>query len=427
MRSVLSSWKRRLLFEKHVKPEPQSAPQIIATRVFRFVERSTELKTFKKSMKRKNVRRKKRETDAQDERRQLLESTPLTNSLPLTFNFLIASQNIPSCEYSRIDGNAIRVSQTGYMVYLKDERPPFKADIRRLMDTDAFDVRRPEIFMSYEDKSKINKRILRESKREEEEKNKMRKGEAEIARKQWMVSEYNSMVQKIKQNQHTFDDFADLFEKLGQPFVHTTNDGYVTRCTSNESVCINNMALSTIDGVLCQKRQAEELSRLNALQKKRNSTKRKQTPNTTRGDDGIGIVMGLQDHDIWAHQEERAKQDENQKKELLHLEKTLPEFDALKAKYNGTINIDSCLGYELLTLLSVCGLAKGNSGKSKPEKRKVLRDNNITNERLTVFVDDATKRLNQIQELLAGDVALPTIEGDDNSVASELSHISNCE
>ena len=137
--------------------------------------------------------------------------------------------------------------------------------------------------------------------------------------------------------------------------------------------------------------------------------------------------MGLQDHDIWAHQEERAKQDENQKKELLHLEKTLPEFDALKVKYNGTINIDSCLGYELLTLLSVCGLAKGNSGKSKPEKRKVLRDNNITNERLTVFVDDATKRLNQIQELLAGDVALPTIEGDDNSVASELSHISNYE
>ena len=53
MRSVLSSWKRRLLFKKHVKPEPQSAQQIIATRIFRFVERSAELKTLKKSMTKK--------------------------------------------------------------------------------------------------------------------------------------------------------------------------------------------------------------------------------------------------------------------------------------------------------------------------------------------------------------------------------------
>ena len=111
----------------------------------------------------------------------------------------------------------------------------------------------------------------------------------------------------------------------------------------------------------------------------------------------------------------------------MHLEKKIHEFDALKVKHGGSINLDRCLTSQLLTLLSVCGLTKGNSGKSKPEKRKVLRDNNITNERLTVFVDDATKRLNQIQELLAGDVALPTIEGDDNSVASELSHISNYE
>ena len=84
------------------------------------------------------------------------------------------------------------------MVYLKDERPPFEADIHRLMDTDVFDVRRPEIFMSYEDKSKVNKRILCESKREEEKKNKMRKDKAKIARKQWMISEYNNMVQQIQ-------------------------------------------------------------------------------------------------------------------------------------------------------------------------------------------------------------------------------------
>ena len=117
----------------------------------------------------------------------------------------------------------------------------------------------------------------------------------------------------------------------------------------------------------------------------------------------------------------------------MHLEKTLHEFDALKVKHNGTINLDRCLGFELSSLLSVCGLAKGNSGKSKLDKSKILQDNNITNKRLTVFVDDTTKRLNKIKERLAGDVVLPNIEDDDKSLASEpddsdddLSHLRNC-
>ena len=110
----------------------------------------------------------------------------------------------------------------------------------------------------------------------------------------------------------------------------------------------------------------------------------------------------------------------------MHLKKTLYEFDALKAKHGDSINLDRCSGFKLLTLLSVCGLAKGNSGKLKPDKCKILRDKNITKERLTVFVDDA-KRLNKIQERLAGDVALPNIEDDGKSLASELSHISNCD
>ena len=78
--------------------------------------------------------------------------------------------------------------------------------------------------------------------------------------------------------------------------------------------CINDIALSTIDGLLRQKFQAEELSQLHTLQKKRNSLKGKWTPNTTGGDDGIRIMIGLQDHDIWGRQEKRAKEDEKQKK-----------------------------------------------------------------------------------------------------------------
>ena len=70
------------------------------------------------------------------------------------------------------------------MVYLKDQRPPFQADIENLMNFNKFDIRRPELLMSYEDRSKVNKRVLRESKRKEEIIIMIRKEEAENARKQ---------------------------------------------------------------------------------------------------------------------------------------------------------------------------------------------------------------------------------------------------
>ena len=313
----------------------------------------------------KNVRVVNKETDAQDERRQLLDSTPLTNSLPITLKYYTASLRIPCVELTCVDGNAIRICKTTYMVYLKDQRPPFQADIENLMNFNKFDIRHPELLMSYEDRSKVNKRVLRESKRKEEIEIKMKKEEAENARKQWMISEYNNMVTQIKQNQHTFKDFTGLFEKLCQPFVFTSGDGYITTCSANESICINNMALRAIDGVLCQKRQAEELARLNALQKKRQTSKRKRTPNTTRGDDGIGICMGLMDHDVAAEQDKQKQVNERLQKQSSHLEKTLNEIDALKAKHGGTINLECCLASELSTILIICGLAGGTSGKKR--------------------------------------------------------------
>ena len=51
MRCVLMAWKKELLFDSLAKPDPKSAPQIIATRIFEFVERSCKLDAFKKRMK----------------------------------------------------------------------------------------------------------------------------------------------------------------------------------------------------------------------------------------------------------------------------------------------------------------------------------------------------------------------------------------
>ena len=65
------------------------------------------------------------------------------------------------------------------------------------------------------------------------------------------------------------------------------------------------MSLQNIDGFLYQKLQAEGLSQLNAIEKRRKSAKRKCTPKTMQGNDGIGIIMGLQDYDIMEDEEEK--------------------------------------------------------------------------------------------------------------------------
>ena len=291
MWSVLMKWKQKLLFDPLAKPNPTSAPEIIATRVFSFVERYAEIESFKKRFLENRISRKKSETNDQEERRQLIDSTQLTNSLPLTFKYLTATQEISCCQHSCVYGHAIKVSPISFMVYLKDQRPPFHVDLNRLMNPNICDIRRPELIMSSEEKVKMNRRLLRESKCQQETINKMRKEQAEIARKQWMLTEYKNMVMQIQENKHTFQDFTGLLDKFSQPFEHQSKDGYFTTCTSNESTCITEMVLQAIGGVLCQKRQAEEITQINALQKKRKSSKRKWTPNTTRGDDGIGIYM----------------------------------------------------------------------------------------------------------------------------------------
>ena len=44
----------------------------------------------------------------------------------------------------------------------------------------------------------------------------------------------------------------------------------------------------------------------------------------------------------------------------------------IKAKYNGSINIDVCLASEFTVFLNLCGLSKGNSTKKKKIKKQIL-------------------------------------------------------
>ena len=79
MRKLLSIWIQQVLLDPSAKPEPASGPEISASRLFLFVERSKELMTFvKKAIQKKGKSIKtNEETEQQHKTKQLLESTPL--------------------------------------------------------------------------------------------------------------------------------------------------------------------------------------------------------------------------------------------------------------------------------------------------------------------------------------------------------------
>ena len=66
---------------------------------------------------------------------------------------------------------------------------------------------------------------------------------------------------------YTLTNFKSMLQKVPSPFQHRSGNGYITELNQNQSVCVNKMALNTIDGFLQQKKQQEEMVRINALEK----------------------------------------------------------------------------------------------------------------------------------------------------------------
>ena len=161
MRVVLVDWKQRLQFDELAKPNPTSAPQIIVQRLFQFVERSKV--AFKKNAIEAKSRspEKSKASQIQDELRQLLDCTPLTNSLPVIFQYFVALQRICSVGISFVSGHAVKVTMDSFMVYLKDQRPPFAVSVQRLLDVNSFEIRPSDVIMSSEDKKNSTKNYVR--------------------------------------------------------------------------------------------------------------------------------------------------------------------------------------------------------------------------------------------------------------------------
>ena len=69
-------------------------------------------------------------------------------------------------------------------------------------------------------------------------------------REKWIELEFKNMWENIKKDSYTLTDLKSLLEKIAAPFKHQSSDGYITKCNNNEVMCINEMAINAIDGVL---------------------------------------------------------------------------------------------------------------------------------------------------------------------------------
>ena len=155
------------------------------------------------------------------------------------------------------------------------------------------------------------------------------------------------------------------------------------------------MALVKFYGVLQQQKQAEEMTRIRALEKQQKMKKRERTPNTMRGDAGVGIVMILQDHDKQTELENSAARVEGLKKSTEKLEKALDNFTGIRLKYRGLIDFEKCTGKELSILIVFMFPDSGFLSKVVGIKKGQFRENAITPENINYLSEQGYRKLTQ--------------------------------
>ena len=161
---------------------------------------------------------------------------------------------------------------------------------------------------------------MQESKKCEKEIVKRKKSEAKESSEKWLKNESDQMAQKIKSDDYTYNEFKELMHQVQQPCKHVSSDGYEVTVTEKESVCVSKLVMDAIDGTLCHKKRNDELGKIDVSARKRKRKKTTRTPNTWCGDDRIGIMMHLEEHDKVQRKEEKANEKKTLEKEIAKYE-----------------------------------------------------------------------------------------------------------
>ena len=140
----------------------------------------------------------------------------------------------------------------------------FKVREEDLLNNKIYKIKIPKKVMTSEERDKINHKIQRLSKRQEEELAHRRKQEAKAEREKMLD---NKMEKIIKYSCHGFVNkkcLQDLIKKATEPFTYTCG-GYQTVVDGKKSLCVSILSLKAVNTVLSDKRKADEISKMEAL------------------------------------------------------------------------------------------------------------------------------------------------------------------
>ena len=116
-----------------------------------------------------------------------------------------------------------------------------------------------------------------------------------------------------------------------------------------------------------------------------------------RGDDGIGIIMHLQDHDREINLVTSIDLVNEMKKNVEKMEKILAYFTNIKQKYNGIIDYERCTGKELNVLIHFVFPKSGLLSKAVPLKKKEFCEKGITQENINYLAVEEGKKLTTLK------------------------------
>ena len=367
----------------HFKPAAQTDTEKVAMKIFDVRERKERYGELVEEHGEIIKKTKTEEEQYLEHISQILGSIALTKTVSITY--LQVEDN------RHMQGSATRMRNGWFGITLENDKH-FKVQEADLYNRKLYEIERPKLITTSEQREKINRKLKRQSKRTEFELENLRKAAAKKARTAMIESFKEDICEAIAQGFFGKNLLDKLEQVIVQPFVHNSN-GYKTVVDSKESACVNLLTITAIDNVLGEKRKADELSREAAKQRNR-SGKKQRTPNTTRGEDGIVVREKLRRFDEEQAIEENINKKVNLEKDIKSATEILTDWEKLERKRKimaaaATVSFEDPSLWTLTTagsftagerkcLLRMCAPKCGVISKEEPEQLKAFANNNIS-------------------------------------------------
>ena len=371
---------------------------------------------------------KSREEQIYEQTSRVLSCTPLTNGVSL--DYIEHAQDGSETVWR---GGATRMRNGWFRVILENDKD-FKVREEDLLNNKIYKIKIPKKVMTSEERDKINRKIKRLSKRQEEELTHRRKQEAKAEREKMLDNEMEKILEYSRHGFMNKKCLQNLIKKATEPFTYTCG-GYQTVVDESNSSCVSILSLKAVNTVLSDKRKADEISKMEALHRQNSSNKKaRRTPNTTRSDDGIIVRENLWQHDNHAAEENKQKDIKRLEKHLEATQTILTEWKSIVEKRQKTADIrkvpidhpslwlfctqKAFTAGERKVILRLCAPESKMLLKGEREHIDVFQKHNVTYLKIMAAIEDKNIELTslkkQLEELrLEEHESVETIESDD--------------